>query len=188
MQVSMGTNGPVSNILLGLYGTAGKYQTGLISIYTREDRSYLGDSLGFISGESIRLIDVLDLGGASRTVNVHKVKLGDKFDIDESTISVMKKPALLLCITRDEGRKEQILILASISPTPQLLWQETVTSIGEDGGGYSVVGMALEPGEDETLVIRLTGTCASTQSSEKLHARPSSFSEIHDERWSLSTC
>jgi len=155
-QIPLGDDSTVSLILLGIYKDAETYQAGLITIYTQQDKNYFGESIRLIPGDSIRFVDILDLKGVPKTIHLQrKMPAGN---IDQKTITDLKSPALLLNITKGSTPKKDTLFLTTISRSPLIIWQETVSSIYEDGGGYKTIRMQLEQGEGEYLEIRLIQT------------------------------
>jgi hypothetical protein len=155
-QIPLTPIGAVSSVLIGLYPDAGKYWAGLVSICYRQDKHYLGDALRLMPAEFIQLLDIVDLKGMPRTVDLNRNLLAE--NISETIVSIQKNPALLLRVTKNSTLKEEILILTTISPSPRMLWRETIRSIRQDGGGYDTLRMQLVQGAGEYLEIALTQT------------------------------
>jgi len=155
-QIPLGDDSTVSLILLGIYKDVKTYQAGLITIYTRQDKNYIGEVIRLIPGDSIRFVDILDLRGVPKTIHLQREMPAG--NIDEKTISDLKSPALLLNITKESNPKEDTLFLTTIRRSPLIIWQETVSSIYKEGGGYRTIRMQLEQGEGEYLEIRLIQT------------------------------
>lgn len=155
-QIPLVGDSAVSHILLGIYKDVETYQSGLITIYPQMDKNYIGEIIRLIPGDSIRFVDILDLKGDPRTVHLRRKNPAG--NIDEKTISVMKSPALLFNIAKESTRREDTLVLTTISRSPLIIWQETVSSIYKDGGGYETIRMQLGQGEGDYLEIRLIQT------------------------------
>ncbi len=155
-QIPLGDDSTVSLILLGIYKDAETYQAGLITIYTEQDKNYIGETIRLIPGDSIRFVDILDLKGVPKTIHLQRKMPAGNFD--QKTIAGLKSPALLLNVTKESTPKMDTLFLTTIKRSPSILWQETVSSIYKEGGGYETIKMQLERGEGEYLAIRLIQT------------------------------
>jgi len=155
-QIPLTQTGAVSSILIGLYPDAGKYWAGLVPICYQENKYYFGDALRLLPAESIQLLDIVDLKGIPRTIDLNRNLLAE--NISETIVSIQKSPALLLRVTKNSTLKQEILILTTIGPSPRMLWRETIRSIRQDGGGYDTLRMQLIQGAGEYLEITLVQT------------------------------
>ncbi len=155
-QILLTPTGAVSSILIGLYLDAKKYWAGLVPICYQENKSYLGDALRLLPAEGIQLLDIVDLKGIPSTIDLNRNLLAE--NISETIVSKQKNPALLLRITKNSTLKQELLVLTTISPSIRVLWQETIRSIRQDGGGYDTLRMQLVQGAGEYLEIMLVQT------------------------------
>ncbi|MEW6602220.1 MAG: hypothetical protein AB1499_14700 [Nitrospirota bacterium] len=155
-KISFGDTGTVSAILFGIYMDKEKYQSGLVTIYPRLNKNYIGEVIKLIPGDSIHFQGILDIKGVPGIVDLSRKKPADT--IDGKAGSGMKSPALLLNISKESPLAEDTLFLISVNRSPSVLWQETIRSIRADGGGYKTIRMQLEQGEDEYLAVRLIQT------------------------------
>lgn len=181
-QIPLTPRGTLSSILIGLYPDAGKYWAGLVPICFQQHKYYLGDALRLLPAEGIQLLDIVDLKGIPRTIDLNRNLLAE--NISEMIVSGQKSPALLLRVVKNSIVRQGVLVLISISPSPCMLWRETIRLIRQDGGGYDTLRMQLVQGAGEYLEIRLVRTTLPGKGEKP--TRSTKKTQIRDERWIIS--